>query len=609
MKTAVIAGAIALAAIVCAVIIIVGSSASHGLYISAVNGNVSISNSDSGTSVTAAADMKLSQGDIVTVSEDGSCTLIYRTGKNKDTNYMVLLPKSQVFVTDSFSGKEDSELYLNRGTVISKNSEDLGASSDIRTSNMRVSSKCAVSVVSYVTDAENTYTEISSVGGNVYIQLYDERGDEVNKSEPLGPARKARVISGEEGPYFAYLNEHLVPSDFDSHELRELFAISSYVKLEFSSEEIKAAYDAIPSDEKISEPMDLNEVTTPAISEASAIQTAHTIATDDLGSETSETTTIITSETTVTESRTTETTTTAETSSFVTTEETETETFSETSEDTETETADTVYTDDEEFMDDTYIVYIVVDGEITEQEVAYGEDAVQPADPIIEGKKFVGWDGSFLNITSDTTISAIFEDENTASESTSYTSSAELTHTVTVVIGSNVTSQTVNDGESAVIPAEVTVDGYTFKGWDTDFSCVKSDLTVTAVLEPVTCSVKFIVDGISYYTTVNYGGTAAAPVAPETNSAGQKFVGWDRSLSDITGDTVITAVFSSETAVKKYTVTFIVDGVSYTQTVEEGKPAIAPSAPAVNSEGKSFLGWDKDYSNITSDMTITAVYG
>ncbi len=607
MKTAVIAGAVALAAIVCAVIIVVGSSASHGLYISAVSGNVSVSNSNGGASAAAAADMKLSQGDIVTVSEDGSCTLIYRTGKNKDTNYMVLLPKSQVFVTDSFSGKEDSELYLNRGTVISKNSEDLGASSDIRTSNMKASSKCAVSVISYVTDAENTYTEISSVGGNVYIQLYDERGDEVNKSEPLGPARKARVVSGEEGPYFAYLNEHLDLSDFDSHELRELFAISSYVKLEFSSEEIKAAYDAIPSEEKISEPMDLNEVTTPAISEASAIQTAHTIATDELGFETDETT-IITSETAVTESDTSETATTTATASSAAEETAETEALSETAEDTETETADTVYNDDEEFMDDKYIVYVVVEGEITEQEVAYGKDAVQPADPVIEGKKFVGWDGSFLNITSDTTISAIFEDENISSEST-YASSADGTHTVTVIIGSNVSAQTVNDGESAVIPAEVTVDGYIFKGWDTDFSCVKSDLTVTAVLEPVTCSVKFIVDGISYYTTVDYGGTAAAPVAPETNSAGQKFIGWDRSLSDITGDTVITAVFSSETAVKKYTVTFIVDGVSYTQTVEEGKPAIAPSAPAVNSEGKSFLGWDKDYSNITSDMTITAVYG
>lgn len=595
IRTAVIAGLIAIAAIVAAIIIIVSGNAKKGLYITSVSGDVSVSNSDNGTSEAVSAEQKLSQGDIITVSEGGSATLTYRTSKNKDTNYLVVLPGSQVFVTDKFKGKEDAELYLNRGTVISSNSEDLDAVVNIRTANSGVGTACAVSTVSYVIGEESNYTEVSSLGGNVYIQLYDDQGDAVNNSEPLGPARKARIISGKNGPYFAYLNENASPSDYDAQQLRELFTISSYVKLSFTSEELKAAYDAIPKEDKSeNEPEDLDTVTTPSISEAATIQTADTITTDELSSETDETvTTIITSESS--ETTTTEATTT-------TTAETTTTTASE--EETETEEPDD-YDDndpDNDFDADIYTVYVVIDGVTTEQEVFAGGNAVQPADPIIDGKKFIGWDGSFNNITSDTTITALFEDADTGS------SAEEGSHTVTVIIGSNTTTQTVKDGEAANIPATITLEGYTFKGWDKDFSKVTSDMTVTAILEPMSCNVTFIVDGVKYFTTVSYGGTAAAPVTPGSNSQGQSFAGWDKSLSNITGDTTITAIYETPSK-KNYTVTFIVDGVSYTQTVEEGSAAVAPSAPGTNSEGKTFLGWDQDYSNISSDTTIVAVYG
>lgn len=609
-KTAVIAGAVAVIAIIAAIIIVVVSGKSRGLYISSVTGTVSISNSESGTSVEASANTKLGQGDIVTVSENSSCTLVYRTSKNKDdTNYMTLLQKSQIFVTDKFSGKENSEIYLNRGSIISVNSESLGATALVRTSNSQITTDCAVSVISINLGEEDNYTEVVSAGGNVYIQLYDEQGDAVNKSEPLGPGRKARVVSGDSGPYFAYLNETADLSEFNSHILRELFTVSSYVKLDFTSEEIKAAYDAIPKEEKESEPDNLNEVTTPAISEAKTIQTANTLATDESGSVTSEETTVITSESEISsdesESETT----------VTTTAQTETTTETMPTENTESEVSETDEFVEESVNNDGYLtVYVVIDDEITEQEVKYGENAVQPADPIVEGKKFVGWDGSFNNITENTTISAIFEDSSDNTETSSSSDDSE-THTVTVIIGSNTTTQTVADGESANIPSTVTLEGYTFKGWDTDYSNVTSDITVKAILEPVSCSVTFIVDGVRYYTTVSYGGTAAAPVAPKTNSEGAEFEGWDKSLSNITGDTTITAIFSSKTttadttSTAKYTVTFIIDGVSYTQTVEEGNAAVAPNAPNVNSEGKTFLGWDKDYSNITSDTTITAIYG
>lgn len=58
---------------------------------------------------------------------------------------------------------------------------------------------------------------------------------------------------------------------------------------------------------------------------------------------------------------------------------------------------------------------------------------------------------------------------------------------------------------------------------------------------------------------------------------------------------------------KTYTVTFMADGRTVaTQTVEEGKAATAPASPT--KEGYTFKGWDKEFNNVTSDLTVNAVF-
>lgn len=606
IRTAVIAGSIAVAAVIAAVVILIAGNSKNGLYITAVSGNVNISNSEKSTSENAAADKKLNKGDVVTVGEGGTCTLVYRTRRNIDTNYMMLTENSQVFVTENFDGKDDSELYLNRGTLISSNAEDLGACAIVRTSNCSVGTGCAVSIVKYSLSDEGNYTDFASLGGNLRIQLYDEHGTKVNKEEPLGSKRNGRVVSGADGPYFAFLNTDAQLSDYSAAELKALFSVSSYVQLEFSSAEIKEAYNLLHEDSgEAAEP--LEDVTTPAGGEL-PIQTAETIATTLPSPDESESeTTIITSESSDTSSETTTTTTASETTSQTTSETTSDTDITEDTEPDETdeEPDETEYGEE----DEKFTVYIIVDDEISEQYVSYGENAVQPPDPYVEGKSFTGWDGSFDNITEDRTITALFSESDQPYETSETNGQSSSSHTVTVIIGDKTTTQTVNDGEAANIPSSITLEGYTFKGWDKDYSNVTSDMTVSAILEPINCNVTFIVDGVSYFTTVGYGESVSPPVSPSQNSAGQKFTGWDKSLSGITSDTTITAVFDTTTVTTAtYTVTFIVDGVSYTQNVTSGQSASAPIPPDVNAQGQTFIGWDRDYSNITSNVTVNAVY-
>lgn len=66
-------------------------------------------------------------------------------------------------------------------------------------------------------------------------------------------------------------------------------------------------------------------------------------------------------------------------------------------------------------------------------------------------------------------------------------------------------------------------------------------------------------------------------------------------------------------ALKKYNVNFVdYDGtILDTQIVEDGKDAIAPKNPERASTEKysyNFIGWDIDFSNVTSDLTVKATY-
>jgi len=110
----------------------------------------------------------------------------------------------------------------------------------------------------------------------------------------------------------------------------------------------------------------------------------------------------------------------------------------------------------------------------TEKNVAYGHSATPPKAPEHEGYTFANkWDSDYTNITSDKTITAVYN-------ANTYT--VKFVNSVTNAI---IKTEKVTYNKSATAPTTVTApaDGYTFKGWDKSFDAIKGDTTVYTVFE------------------------------------------------------------------------------------------------------------------------------
>ena len=134
-------------------------------------------------------------------------------------------------------------------------------------------------------------------------------------------------------------------------------------------------------------------------------------------------------------------------------------------------------------------------------------------------------------------------------------------------------------------------------------SCV---LTGTATASMSKGSATITVNGTTVSSgsnfTINLGTANNTTSVTTTAKGGNKNANGSVSFSNL----VYTVTY--EVAKVTYTVTFKDwDGTTLkTQTVEEGSSATAPSNPL--RDGYTFIGWDKSFDNIISDLTVTAQY-
>lgn len=178
-------------------------------------------------------------------------------------------------------------------------------------------------------------------------------------------------------------------------------------------------------------------------------------------------------------------------------------------------------------------------------------------------------------------------------------------YTVTFMDGEKVlaTFTNVTHGDTVTAPEVPEKDGKTFSKWDKDFSKVTSDLTINAVYDVDTFTVTFK-DGekVLETQTVEYEAAATAPdTARLSPPEGMHFAKWDKDFSKVTESIEVSAVYE----LNEYTVTFKNGETTLkTEMVKHGFAATAPNV--YDTATKKFVGWDKSFDNVTSDLIVNA---
>ena len=227
----------------------------------------------------------------------------------------------------------------------------------------------------------------------------------------------------------------------------------------------------------------------------------------------------------------------------------------------------------------------------------YAQEATITATPN-DGYTFMRWsDGNTDNprtiqVTSDTTLTAEFD--------------VDTRRLVTFVDwdGTVLSSVKVTPGEAATAPADPTREGYTFIGWDKDFSAVTDHMIVTAQYQINRYRVRFFDDKTLLKTdSVEYQSAAIAPANPYHE--GYTFTGWDQSFDSITSDLDVYAQYEMGED-RDMTIVFTNTEDNNSEILSQSITIKIPAAPEI--VGFTFLGWKATDAFISDVITIQAIY-
>ena len=270
----------------------------------------------------------------------------------------------------------------------------------------------------------------------------------------------------------------------------------------------------------------------------------------------------------------------------------------------------------------------IVDGEIYATIDTAGEETISlPANPKKDGYEFDGWywdentwerpftANSLLNekLTSDMRIYAKWKDTETEKQ--------EYVVTFNSMGGTAVDSATVTEGSLLARPAEPSYPGFIFNGWYKDEDCTVSWVFETdTVTSSITLYAGWIEENATTFTvTYKDGENVLYTRKVEENSTAENiavtkeehtFKGWLLDNEDYDFATPITQDITlvAKWEINTYTVTFIADGnevqkitVDYLEDIRD-----IPTVPAKT----GYMGtWSiTDFSSITKDLTVTALY-
>lgn len=168
------------------------------------------------------------------------------------------------------------------------------------------------------------------------------------------------------------------------------------------------------------------------------------------------------------------------------------------------------------------------------------------------------------------------------------------------------TLSNVEYGSNVTAPTNPEREGYTFTGWDKSLQNITANTTIMAQFAIKIYSVQFYdfeENTLGEVQTVAHGAAAVAPTNIER--AGYAFLGWDVAFDEVIGDLDVYPLYERLT----YTVEFQdYNGtrIGDVQTINYGEDATAPSNPT--RLGYIFDGWDRVFTNVTSNLIVKAKY-
>ena len=277
------------------------------------------------------------------------------------------------------------------------------------------------------------------------------------------------------------------------------------------------------------------------------------------------------------------------------------------------------------------VIFTVDGNEVDRQTIQSGADATPPTMDEYSftageatHKHFTGWVGSYTAVTEDVTITASYTDEEhtwvdgaiikqpncmeTGAQNQTCVCGATNVKELPVDQNRHITTDTVL--KNAKDP------GYTFEGYTGDKHCASCD-GIVETGQPIN---RLTVDGNAAVIAANeilanaenYSESVLAELNTKLQAVNDALAVDNNDPAVITALEALADTVASFNPTGPFIVTFQVDGVTVkTETLSAGASATAPAVNELVNCGlkhKRFTGWSEDFTNVQSNLTVTALY-